>query len=90
MFKYVHDFLMWYLSCRNVHVPKTHHSFLPLLSLSSLQGVLTTPQLHYMVYCINTGEGTPTEEAYYQKFAAAFHTLMPKVDIRGVKVSWYL
>lgn len=40
-------------------------------------GFLTTPQLHYIVRCLNT-EGTkdsygiPTEKGYYQKFGAAF------------------
>lgn len=37
-------------------------------------GLLTTPQLHYMVYCRNThgeyGEATP--EGYYQKLSKAF------------------
>lgn len=41
-------------------------------------GVLTTPQLHYMVRCINTrgAYGEPTEEAYYQKLGDAYKTLM--------------
>ncbi|KAF2657998.1 Phosphoacetylglucosamine mutase [Lophiostoma macrostomum CBS 122681] len=40
-------------------------------------GFLTTPQLHYVVRCLNT-EGTseaygePTEKGYYEKFGAAF------------------
>ncbi|KAF2644588.1 Phosphoacetylglucosamine mutase [Massarina eburnea CBS 473.64] len=40
-------------------------------------GFLTTPQLHYMVRCLNTegtkdAYGTPTEKGYYEKFGAAF------------------
>lgn len=40
-------------------------------------GFLTTPQLHYMVRCLNTegtkdAYGTPTEQGYYEKFGAAF------------------
>jgi phosphoacetylglucosamine mutase len=44
-------------------------------------GLLTTPQLHYLVKCLNT-EGTnapygePTEEGYYHKLATAFNQLM--------------
>lgn len=44
-------------------------------------GFLTTPQLHYVVRCINTqGEATeygdPTEEGYYQKLSKAFKQAM--------------
>lgn len=44
-------------------------------------GFLTTPQLHYMVRCLNTegtkdAYGTPTEEGYYEKFGAAFKTAL--------------
>ena len=37
-------------------------------------GLLTTPQLHYIVCCENTqGEyGEPTEEGYYKKLSDAF------------------
>ncbi|KAK3724303.1 hypothetical protein RRG08_043300 [Elysia crispata] len=37
-------------------------------------GLLTTPQLHYIVCCINTKEqyGLPTEEGYYSKLTSAF------------------
>lgn len=40
-------------------------------------GLLTTPQLHYMVRCINTNNnyGVPTEDGYYQKLSTAFRTL---------------
>jgi phosphoacetylglucosamine mutase len=43
-------------------------------------GVLTTPQLHYMVRCVNTSGsyGTATEEGYYRKIASAFHMLLPE------------
>jgi phosphoacetylglucosamine mutase len=48
-------------------------------------GFLTTPQLHYMVRCLNTegtkdAYGTPTEQGYYEKFSAAF-----KNALRGKK-----
>ena len=41
----------------------------------------TTPQLHYLVRCLNTlgtnsPYGTPTLEGYYQKMATAFKQLM--------------
>ena len=41
----------------------------------------TTPQLHYLVRCLNTKDtkspyGIPTEEGYYQKMATAFNQLM--------------
>lgn len=37
-------------------------------------GLLTTPQLHFMVCCFNTQGtyGTPTEEGYFNKLTAAF------------------
>jgi phosphoacetylglucosamine mutase len=49
-------------------------------------GFLTTPQLHYMVRCLNTegtkdAYGTP-EKGYYEKFGAAF-----KTALRGKKPS---
>ncbi|KAK3203363.1 hypothetical protein GRF29_112g1030382 [Pseudopithomyces chartarum] len=44
-------------------------------------GFLTTPQLHYMVRCLNTEGtkdqyGTPTEQGYYEKFGQAFKTAL--------------
>ncbi|CCF50146.1 hypothetical protein NDA14_001038 [Ustilago hordei] len=45
-------------------------------------GLKTTPQLHYLVRCLNT-QGTPdsygeaTEQGYYKKLAAAFLKLVP-------------
>lgn len=52
------------------------------------EGILTTPQLHYMVRCINTlGSpyefGQPTEEGYYTKMASAFKVLMHGRTIQG-------
>lgn len=46
-------------------------------------GFLTTPQLHYMVRCLNTegtakAYGTPTEQGYYEKFGQAF-----KIALKG-------
>ncbi|KAI8613507.1 hypothetical protein BC830DRAFT_1192376 [Chytriomyces sp. MP71] len=43
-------------------------------------GLFTTPQLHYVVRCINTAGtdqayGEPTEEAYYEKLATAFKNI---------------
>lgn len=50
-------------------------------------GFLTTPQLHYIVRCLNTegtaaAYGTPTEKGYYEKFGAAF-----KNALKGKKPS---
>ncbi|XP_077992363.1 phosphoacetylglucosamine mutase-like [Glandiceps talaboti] len=44
-------------------------------------GLLTTPQLHYMVRCHNTkGQyGEPTEDGYYKKLSNAFIKLREKV-----------
>jgi len=41
-------------------------------------GLLTTPQLHYIVRCINTNEkyGKPTEDGYYEKLSFAFKNLI--------------
>ncbi|KAJ3388595.1 Phosphoglucomutase-3 [Lobulomyces angularis] len=44
-------------------------------------GVLTTPQLHYLVRCLNTSDsasfyGSPTEDGYYQKLSDAFKTIV--------------
>jgi phosphoacetylglucosamine mutase len=44
-------------------------------------GILTTPQLHYAVRCINTKGtpyeyGEPTEVGYYEKLAAAYKKVM--------------
>ncbi|SPO24198.1 probable PCM1 - phosphoacetylglucosamine mutase [Ustilago trichophora] len=45
-------------------------------------GLKTTPQLHYLVKCLNTqgtpdSYGEPTEQGYYKKLAAAFLKLVP-------------
>jgi phosphoacetylglucosamine mutase len=44
-------------------------------------GLKTTPQLHYLVRCLNTQGtnspyGIPTQEGYYEKMATAFNQLM--------------
>ncbi|KAL7267841.1 Phosphoacetylglucosamine Mutase [Rhizina undulata] len=46
-------------------------------------GILTTPQLHYLVLCINTQDapyvkpyGEPTEQGYYTKLGEAYKKLM--------------
>jgi hypothetical protein len=42
-------------------------------ALVILTFAVTTPILHFMVRCLNDGTyGTPTEEGYYSKLAAAF------------------
>jgi phosphomannomutase len=51
-------------------------------------GILTTPQLHHMVRCINTAGteyayGEATEDGYYKKMAAAFKTVMYGRTIKG-------
>ncbi|GFS55480.1 phosphoacetylglucosamine mutase [Nephila pilipes] len=40
-------------------------------------GLLTTPQLHFVVYCKNySAYGTPTPEGYYKKLSNAFNSLI--------------
>ena len=51
-------------------------------------GILTTPQLHYIVRCINTKGtpyefGEPTATGYYEKMSKAFKTLMHGRTING-------
>jgi hypothetical protein len=51
-------------------------------------GILTTPQLHYIVRCINTMNspyafGVPTEQGYYDKMSKAFKTIMHGRTIHG-------
>jgi phosphoacetylglucosamine mutase len=51
-------------------------------------GIMTTPQLHYVVRCINTANtsytfGEPTEQGYYEKMAKAFRTLVHGRTIQG-------
>uniref|UniRef100_T1K323 phosphoacetylglucosamine mutase n=1 Tax=Tetranychus urticae TaxID=32264 RepID=T1K323_TETUR len=38
-------------------------------------GLLTTPQLHYIVYAYNKSLGEPTESGYFTKFSGAFANL---------------
>ncbi|KAI5795436.1 N-acetylglucosamine-phosphate mutase-like protein [Peziza echinospora] len=47
-------------------------------TVSKDYGILTTPQLHYIVRCINTrgAYGEPTEEGYYRKIGDAYKVLM--------------
>ncbi|XP_033757116.1 phosphoacetylglucosamine mutase-like isoform X2 [Pecten maximus] len=44
-------------------------------------GLLTTPQLHFMVRCVNTNNqyGTATEEGYFQKLTTAFCKLRQQI-----------
>uniref|UniRef100_A0A8C9ATY6 Phosphoacetylglucosamine mutase n=1 Tax=Prolemur simus TaxID=1328070 RepID=A0A8C9ATY6_PROSS len=48
-------------------------------------GLLTTPQLHYMVYCRNTSGryGKATTEGYYQKLSKAFLELTKQASCSG-------
>lgn len=51
-------------------------------------GLLTTPQLHYLVRCINTIDseqpyGEPTEQGYYNKLASAYRKLMVGIPSNG-------
>ncbi len=57
------------------------------------QGVTTTPQLHYLVRCINThgAYGEPSLEGYYTKLARAFKNLLafaPATQPIKFKVRW--
>ena len=65
-------------------VLRTYFSVPPFAPSSSSHtlGVLTTPQLHYMVRCVNTNGtyGAPTEDGYYQKLSSAFHQMVPEVS----------
>ena len=48
-------------------------------------GLVTTPQLHYMVVCVNTkgGYGQPSLPGYYDKITTAFKTFMSLVGDKG-------
>jgi phosphoacetylglucosamine mutase len=51
-------------------------------------GFLTTPQLHYMVRCLNTegtseAYGVPTEVGYYEKFSSAYKRAMGNKKTNG-------
>jgi len=48
-------------------------------------GVVTTPQLHYMVVCINTegGYGEPSLPGYYHKITQAFKKFLSLVPDKG-------
>lgn len=48
-------------------------------------GLVTTPQLHYLVRCHNTlgtpeAYGAPSQEGYYAKLAAAYKTLSVRLS----------
>lgn len=60
----------------------SHHQIKLATPYICTSGLLTTPQLHYMVRCINTGNsyGLPTEDGYYRKFGGAFCELVPQVN----------
>lgn len=48
-------------------------------------GVVSTPQLHYVVRCYNTrgGYGAPTVEGYFAKLVGAYHDFVKAVDEVG-------
>lgn len=48
-------------------------------------GIITTPQLHYLVVCINTngGYGVPTIQGYYQKLSNAFKQIRGNSSSNG-------
>jgi len=52
-------------------------------------GVVTTPQLHYMVVCINTkgGYGAPSLPGYYDKITTAFKKFMSLVPDKGTYIN---
>lgn len=44
-------------------------------------GLLTTPQLHYIVRCFNDpAYGTATEDGYYRKYSDAFNAMLEVID----------
>ena len=47
-------------------------------------GLLTTPQLHYMVACYNNGQYDVCEEDYYKDFSAAFKSLIKNVSMSSM------
>ena len=53
-------------------------------------GLLTTPQLHYIVACYNAGEKHVNEETYYKKFSAAFKDLVNSVSMVLCKFKCYV
>lgn len=66
--------------------------YLLLLAALSDYGLVTTPQLHYMVCCQNThGKyGDATLEGYYSKLCQAFLQLTKNVrKIRCNGFSWF-
>ena len=44
-------------------------------------GLLTTPQLHYIVSCYNDGKQDVGEDLYYSCFSNAFQSLVKKVRL---------
>ena len=48
-------------------------------------GLVTTPQLHYIVVCLNTrgAYGQPTLSGYYDKLSSAFNKFMSLVPDKG-------
>ncbi|GAA5825888.1 hypothetical protein JCM11251_000040 [Rhodosporidiobolus azoricus] len=66
-------------SCRTL-VASLVHGFEAIQADQVNAGLVTTPQLHYLVRCYNTAGtpdayGEPTVEGYYQKLAKAYTTL---------------
>ena len=54
---------------------------------SNFVGILTTPQLHFIVRCINDPKyGTASEEGYYHKISSAFFKLTKSVTLPPINV----
>lgn len=52
-------------------------------------GLLTTPQLHFMVRCLNTNGsyGQPNEEGYFNKLSHAFFSIWSFIDFKNSNYS---
>ncbi|KAF3922974.1 hypothetical protein ABW20_dc0102612 [Dactylellina cionopaga] len=72
-------------------VQALHEALNAVGALSNSYGTVTTPQLHYVVRCLNTQNtehayGEPTLVGYYEKISAAFNQLMDKKPTQMVTV----
>ena len=53
-------------------------------------GLLTTPQLHYIVSCYNAGQQDVNENSYYIHFSTAFKSLVQKVRKHLIIVKYFI
>lgn len=51
-------------------------------------GLLTTPQLHFIVSSFNAGEKNVSEESYYVNFSSAFKAFFDQVSIALKLISY--